>query len=484
MEPNDPKLALGGNKYLSATIFRVREGDDDSVYVEGCLAAEEVDDTGEVMDWSSSVPHFKAWNKSQAEKTANAEGGVSVGNLRAMHQRIVAGKFVAMEYDEVNRKVLVTAKVTAPEEQRNVREGIYTAFSIGAKYMKKWYDSTLKAVRWTAKPFEGSLVDIGAMPSANGFTYRTIDGTEETRAFDGGRHALREAFEAAGKRLAVAEENRLVERVSKMASAEKGLWTVSSFAQLIASLVSVRDSIAYEREQEGDLSPVTDRVSNCTEELLECLAAYTQEEVSEEISRSQKEATMDVSDITKGSKTTAAATAAAAAAVAAGGDAEATPEQIQAAEKTLKDAQGALDALKAKSKCMKSESECDSDSCPQHGDKVKSRKAKADADKNAAAGANGEVALKRADVIEIVRSTVGEELKPITEGLQAVADAVKAMGAQPVETNARTRVGNFTEVKKEKDGEAAEKSVGAMVKDGDTKGAIMRIRERPNFITQ
>ena len=193
---------------------------------------------------------------------------------------------------------------------------------------------------------------------------------------------------------------------------------------------------------------------------------------------------MQVSDITKGSKTGAAADAAAAAAKTAGGDAEATPEQIQAAEKALKDAQAAVDALKAKGKkCMKSEAECDNEKCPEHGDKVKSRKAAKDDDgKAAAAGANGEVALKRADVIEIVRAEVATANENTAKTLHEMALTLKAIAGQPVETNVRTRVGNFSEVKKEKDGEVAEKSVEAMVKDGDTKGALMKIRTRPNFV--
>jgi len=444
---------VGDVKYLTAAIKSVEEKDD-GLYIQGCLAAEEVDDTNEVMDWETSIPHFKAWNRSFAEKTANAEGGVSVGNLRIMHQRIVAGKFVSMDYDEDAKQVNVTAKVTNETEKKNVREGIYTAFSVGAKYMKKWFDSTLKAVRWTAKPFEGSLVDIGAMPSANGFTYRTIEGAEETKPFDGGRRALREAFEKAGKSLTTAQEDFFVVR------AAKGLYGVSNFAQLMQSLIYLRESIAYEREQEGDDSPVTDRISEATDELLECLAAYTQEEISEEISNAKsKEASMKLEDIAKKRAQ--------------------LKVDLEAANAEFKAAGGKDDD--ADDKCTKTEEKCMDEKCKTHGAAVKKRNEKKDADK--AAGGGEEIALKRADVIELVGKTIDEKLTPFTEGLQAIADAVKAIGSAPAPSLVNTR--GFVVTKDDdgnKENKDAKKAIGDLAGEGKTREAILLTRQNPMFI--
>jgi hypothetical protein len=442
---------VGDVKYLTAAIKSVEEKDD-GLYIQGCLAAEEVDDAGEVMDWETSIPHFKAWNRNFAEKTANAEGGVSVGNLRIMHQRIAAGKFVAMDYDEDAKQVLVTAKCTNEAEKKNVREGIYTAFSVGAKYMKKWYDSALKAVRWTAKPFEGSLVDIGAMPSANGFTYRTIEGKEETKAFDGGRRALREAFEAAGKTLTTDQEDDFVGR------AAKGLYGVSNFAQLMQSLIYLRESIAFEREQEGDDSPVTDRISEATDELLECLAAYTQEEISEEISNAKsKEATMKLEEIAKKRAQLKA-------------DLEATNVEFKAA--------GGKDD--EEDKCMKTEEKCTDEKCKTHGAAVKKRNDKKDGEKTIVVGE--EVALKRADIIELVGNTMDEKLKPFNEGLQAIADAVKVIGSAPAASAVKTR--GFVVHKDEDDKEKkdAQKAVETLAGEGKTREAILLLRQSPTLI--
>jgi hypothetical protein len=142
------------------------------LFVEGVLAAEEVDFQGEIMDYLSSKPNFQRWNKSFSDST----GGRSVGNLRGQHDpKIAAGKFVTMNYDDEKLTIPVVAKVVDPIEADKVRQGVYTSFSIGAHYARKWRDG--KYMRWTADPFEGSLVDFGSIPASRGFSYRAADGT-------------------------------------------------------------------------------------------------------------------------------------------------------------------------------------------------------------------------------------------------------------------------------------------------------------------
>jgi hypothetical protein len=173
------KAVSGPNKFLAFAFKAAWDSSvDDSepgLFVEGVLAAEEPDFEGEVMDYASSKPNFQKWNKAFAEAT----GGKSVGNLRGQHSaKIAAGKFVTMEYDDENLTIPVVAKVIDPIEADKVREGVYTSFSVGARYVRKWKDGTF--VRWTADPFEGSLVDFGAIPKARGFTYRAADGSTRT----------------------------------------------------------------------------------------------------------------------------------------------------------------------------------------------------------------------------------------------------------------------------------------------------------------
>jgi hypothetical protein len=534
-----------GVKKLFAPITKAYEGtgdDEGYLFVEGILAAEEPDFEGEIMDYKSSKPHFQAWNKDFAEKT----GGKSVGNLRGQHNsKIAAGLFVAMDYDDKKLSIPVTAKVVDPVEQDKVRECVYTSFSIGAHYAKKWRDG--KYMRWTANPFEGSLVDFGSIPSTRGFTYRSADGKEEERVFDGGRRALREAFESLGKPLAVAEEDRIYERINKFAAAQKGLYSVSGFAQLLQSLIYFRDSIMFEREQEGDDSPVTDRVSEATEELLECLAAYTQEQVSEEIGKnSAKEKAMDIKELLETQRNTPNN---AVSADKAGKGEHADNDHVRAIREAAATLEKAIASLKAatgvggssegetspkkhpdqgererdhqnpnNNKCTSKAEDCKDDKCAEHGkgakagndhdedDKAKKEKeekakkemeeaAKKKEEKAAAVGSGSDTALKRADVVQIVKETVSAEmdskmdgkLAPIGAQLKAIGDVLQALGSAQAPTRIAARAG-LTAVTKDEDNESrdreeADKSVRGLVKNGETVNAILKIRERPNFIT-
>jgi hypothetical protein len=167
---------VGPKKFAAFAIKSVWEsGVEDpeaGLFVEGILAAEEVDFQNEIMDYATSKPNFQKWNANFSEAT----GGRSVGNLRGQHDpKIAAGKFVSMSYDDEKLTIPVIAKVVDPIEQNKVREGVYTSFSIGAHYVRKWRDG--QYTRWTADPFEGSLVDFGSIPKSRGFSYRAADGS-------------------------------------------------------------------------------------------------------------------------------------------------------------------------------------------------------------------------------------------------------------------------------------------------------------------
>lgn len=62
----------------------------------------------------------------------------------------------------------------------------------------------------------------------------------------------------------------------------KGMYTVARFAQLTDDLKYLWMSLEYEREAEGDESPVTDDLKETFENFLEHLLAYTEEQVAEE----------------------------------------------------------------------------------------------------------------------------------------------------------------------------------------------------------
>jgi hypothetical protein len=62
----------------------------------------------------------------------------------------------------------------------------------------------------------------------------------------------------------------------------KGLYTVGRYASILEDLKYLWLSIEYERESEGDESPVTDDIKDAYVSLLDHLVEYTEEQISEE----------------------------------------------------------------------------------------------------------------------------------------------------------------------------------------------------------
>lgn len=145
----------------------------------GDAALEQVDKVSEIMDYDGSKPLFEAWSKN-ASKTS---GGKSLGNLRAMHINISAGKLISFNPDDAEKRFKIGAKVVDDNEWNKVLEGVYTGFSIGGSYVKRWADPDMEGVtRYIAKPAEVSLVDNPCMPDAT-FEIIRSTGASELRKF-------------------------------------------------------------------------------------------------------------------------------------------------------------------------------------------------------------------------------------------------------------------------------------------------------------
>lgn len=144
--------------------------------VYGTAVVEEVDRAGEIFDYSSSKPEFEKWS-SDIEK---ATDGKSKGNVRSMHGKVAAGKLNDIGFDDKRKAIDIAAKIVDADEWKKVEEGVYTGFSIGGAYLKRWQDGDHK--RYTARPAEISLVDLPCGPSAT-FSMIKADGSEELRKF-------------------------------------------------------------------------------------------------------------------------------------------------------------------------------------------------------------------------------------------------------------------------------------------------------------
>ena len=162
-----------------SAFFQLRKIDEEKRLIWGQITSEVADKSGEVMDYASSKPLFEEWSSD----IAKASGGKSVGNVRVMHGKSVAGKLTSIAFDDGAKAINGCAKIVDDGEWAKVREGCYTGFSIGGSYEKRWPDETNpELTRFTARPVEVSLVDLPCCPTAT-FSAIKADGSEEMRKF-------------------------------------------------------------------------------------------------------------------------------------------------------------------------------------------------------------------------------------------------------------------------------------------------------------
>ena len=145
--------------------------------VYGIATAEEPDLSGEICDYASTKPLYQKWS----DDVKKSSGGKSVGNLRSMHGSTAAGKVTDIAFNDDARTVEICAKVVDDNEWKKCLEGVYTGFSQGGSYVKRWDDDATGLKRYTADPIEISLVDVPCLPTAT-FNVIKADGLEK-RAF-------------------------------------------------------------------------------------------------------------------------------------------------------------------------------------------------------------------------------------------------------------------------------------------------------------
>ena len=127
--------------------------------------------------------HQAAIIRSGRKNSPSATDGKSFGNLRAMHANVAAGKLVEIAFNDEHKRIEICGKVVDDAEWQKVEEGVYTGFSQGGRYLKRWPDPDEPALmRYTAEPLEVSLVDHPCLPEAT-FAVIKADGSTELRKF-------------------------------------------------------------------------------------------------------------------------------------------------------------------------------------------------------------------------------------------------------------------------------------------------------------
>lgn len=154
--------------------------DEEQRLVYGRITQEVLDKANEVMDYESSKPLFEKWSND----IHTASNGLSKGNVRVMHGLTAAGKLTELNFDDGDKAIDVCAKIVDDAEWNKVTEGVYTGFSVGGSYAKRWTETIdgEKVKKFTASPNEVSIVDNPCVPSAC-FSMFKADGSEEQVAF-------------------------------------------------------------------------------------------------------------------------------------------------------------------------------------------------------------------------------------------------------------------------------------------------------------
>lgn len=147
----------------------------------GVVTAEVPDRDDEICDYDTTTPYYKTLVEEMTKASeVNPEGGTNIFPLRAMHGLIAAGKGIAIEFRDEAKEVYMGFKVVDDNEWKKVQQNVYTGFSQGGRYIKRWKDGDF--IRYTAKPGEISLVDIPCLQRAH-FDYVKADGSVEMRKF-------------------------------------------------------------------------------------------------------------------------------------------------------------------------------------------------------------------------------------------------------------------------------------------------------------
>lgn len=276
---------------------RITKVDEAKRLVIGRAAQEVVDKDDEVFDYETSKPNFMKWS---AEVFAES-GGKSYGNMRAMHSNIAAGKITNIDFNDSEKAIDIETKVVDDNEWEKVLEGVYTGFSIGGKYTKKWASviDEKPCTRYTANPSEISYVDRPCIPTARFYEVKKADGSLHTQAFKGfdtptgattgmseydqgakpkrKKKVAKEALEVDDEEARAVKPPK-VEVTSKM---QKGMCTVAALFAMLRDLTEMTNALEAEQEAEGDASTIYQQLRDKVQELAAIGGKLALEEAAE-----------------------------------------------------------------------------------------------------------------------------------------------------------------------------------------------------------
>jgi hypothetical protein len=176
------------HKFIPLT--KVEEQPNGDLFVYGEVTAERPDRDGEICKYASTVPFYKAYAEELSKATTKAGIEESIMPLREMHQLSAVGCGKSMDCLDDDKTIKMGFNVVDKSAIEKVKKGVYTGFSQGGSYVKKWTapwtdpeTNVTKNYTWyISNPGEVSLVDSPCLSTAH-FDYVKADGSVELRKF-------------------------------------------------------------------------------------------------------------------------------------------------------------------------------------------------------------------------------------------------------------------------------------------------------------
>lgn len=222
---------------LYGEIQKFEEQDDGTLIVKGIASSETPDSQGDVV-------------LASAMKAA-IPGYMAFGAIREMHQPIAAGTALQMTVNE-NNVTELEALVVDSESVKKVKTGVLKGFSIGGSIPKDGRDPKNRRRVTKFNLTEVSLVDRPANPDAvlNLAKFQQEDAVEQ-------------------------------ENAQGQEPVKKGMYAVSTLAEVLQSISGLAQGAQWEAEMEGDNSPLPSKLKAWLAAGGQILQDMTAEEVQE-----------------------------------------------------------------------------------------------------------------------------------------------------------------------------------------------------------
>jgi len=153
----------------------------------GLVTCEDVDSDGErcIYDDPSKPMDakraYKVWSEECLKSTTAAGQDPSLGNIRQMHQLLLGGKAVKIDFDDAAKQIFIGVEPADDDVWQKIKKGMYRGFSQGGNYA--WRDPAGSTPRNYAPVIgEVSLVDNPSLKAAT-FQHVKADGSMELVKF-------------------------------------------------------------------------------------------------------------------------------------------------------------------------------------------------------------------------------------------------------------------------------------------------------------